>query len=228
MPRASRFLASAVTIWAIAGSPAVAEPIAPNCTTSSRPLASFGPCIFRETMLLDNLTATVGGTDVSTHDQLAMTFVADPEPGEPQVLVFNYPVAGEFGFDVSPSTPLEVTYRLTTLGGSTFSSVDMMLSNLAGTGFRDVVEFLVAFNTGSTITVALGPDGDPSRFNALIADGSTSLTVRTRVLGFSPRGGGGPAFSAATDVAPIPEPATMTLIGGGLAIMLSRARRRSR
>ena len=223
------FLSLLLTIGAV---PAHADPVGP-CTSDSRSLTAYGPCVYLQNYLLSNISARVGVVDVTASDQLGMTFNVDAYPPEAQWLLFNIPVTGSLGPEVSSSTPLEVAYRLTGLNGSTISSIDLALLTAFG-NYPAGIEFSLTSESGMT-THRLGAAGEPTRIAGPLAESTTSLDVLVRVFGTSPGGhavglfisgeGPSPVPDPDEDPAPVPEPGTFALLGSGLAL-LARARRR--
>jgi hypothetical protein len=76
---------------------------------------------------------------------------------------------------------------------------------------------------GSDIGCALADAAHYSRLIAQLGAGAHSLTINAVA---SPTGGGAAVFQAAAPATAVPEPATMLLLGSGLAGVAARARRR--
>jgi hypothetical protein len=230
MPRIARLVACAALLWAATAAPAGAESIVP-CSSSALSVAQYRPCTADGKFFFD-FTASVGGVDVSHSTQLAMTRVPDNFPDDFNWMpLFNYPVRGEFEFDVNAATPLEVGYRVVALpGADPIIAVHMALTNLGLTRFHSLVETFLMFDDGRTGSLRMGWEADGTSLGTrqhLAFLPSRTLTVLTRVSGMGVQGGGGPGFFAtSTDPAPVPEPATITLLGTGLAAALARARKR--
>lgn len=186
-------------------------------------------------MLLSNITATVGGVDVSDSGFLAVLRVADNAPGDFNWLpLFGYPVTGEFDHPVDASSPLVFSYDLSAVDNRRpMHAADMALTNLTQTGFHSLVETMLQFEDGTTRLIRMGWDADSSFLGDRMGIGfspSTSLSVQTRIYGTAPRGGGGVGFFSTIvpdpgpDPSPVPEPGTIALIGSGLALMVRRLR----
>jgi hypothetical protein len=224
-----RILAGAATLVAVSAAAVAADPV--SCTSDSVRISRFSPCTVAGT-LLSNLSATVGGVDVSNSDFIAITRVPDNAPHDFNWFpLVSYPVAGEFEETVDSSSPLVLRYDLTALESRTaLGAVDMGLTNLE-TGFHSLVETLLDFEDGTSRLLRMGWEadgtflGDRSRVEF---PGARSMAVQTRIYGPSIRGGGGVGlFSSSVPVpAPVPEPGTVLLIGSGFAFMVIRMARR--
>jgi hypothetical protein len=226
MSRCARILPLAAVLLAFGLSPraAAAEPLNP-CTGNAVSLATYGPCIHAGGVLLSNVTATVNGIDVSRSQQLSMTTNWDAHPPEAQWLLFNVPVAGDFEYRLTPSSPLVVTYTMTAPQGGSLSLLDIALLNKELGGYTAGAEFLFSLDDGRQFLETPGMFNDLDRFTRIVPP-FTWVDVRVRLFGDSP--GGGPAvglFVGQAEPAPIPEPATMTLLGTGLAYAFARTRR---
>ena len=104
MVRRYPFVAALVLLVAAHAGHAAAE----SCSADSIRISRFTPCT-ADGMLLSNVSASIGGVDVSNSDFLAVTRIPDNIPEDFNWFpLFGYPVAGEFEHHVDASVAADL------------------------------------------------------------------------------------------------------------------------
>jgi hypothetical protein len=225
MVRQYPFMAALVLLLAADAGTAAAD----SCSADSFRISRFGSCT-ADGMLLSNVSASIGGLDVSNSDFLAVTRIPDNIPEDFNWFpLFGYPVAGEFEHHVDASSPLIFRYDLTAVDDrAPMRAADTALTNLELTDFHSLVETFLRFNDGTTRLIRMGWEADGTFLGdrkSIDFNPVTAMSVETRLFGAAPHGGGGVGFFstvASPSPSPVPEPASVLLLGTGLVLMMRR------